>query len=151
MSALLFNPSHRSYGAASDIPSGIQDGVYLVGDYLYSVYPASGDLFLRAEPGSDYSDNMKKIVDPEMRKAVFDAMVSKGRKILKDEIRANRERIAALPAAAPITKPDEVLNPPPPGSGAFYTKPWFWVAAVGGTGLLGYAGWSFYKSRKAAA
>jgi hypothetical protein len=151
MSTLIFNPSHQSYGAASDAPSGLQEGVYLVGDYLYSYYAISGDLFLLAEPGNDYSDNMKKIVDAPMREAVFAAITSNGRKVLKDEIRSNRERIAALPAAAPITKPEEVLNPPPPGSGAFYKQPWFWVAAVGGTALVGYAGWSFYKSRKATA
>lgn len=143
-----FMPSRLTYGVASG--AGLADGVYLVGDYLYEYVSGNDDLFLRAEPGSDYTGNPKKIVDAPMREAVFAAMKTNGRKILKDEIRSNRERIAALPAAAPVTKPDEVLNPPPPGSGAFYKNPWFW-AGIGGTVIFGYAGYTFYKkSRKAA-
>ena len=138
-----FVPSNLSYGVANTLA----DGVYLVGDYLYSWFPASGDLFLRAEPGHDYSDNLQKIADPKMREAVLSAMAG-GRKILKDEIRANRERIAALPPAAPLKTPEDVANPPPPGSAAFYKEPWFWAASVGGTALLGYIGYTVYKARK---
>ena len=141
---MQFVPS--TYAAADT--TGLADGVYLVGDYLYSWFPTSGDLFLRAEPGSDYSDNLKKIADPPMRGAVFAAMKTNGRKILKDEIRANRERIAALPKAPPLEKPEDVGNPPPPGSAAFYKEPWFWAASVGGTALLGYIGYTVYKARK---
>lgn len=133
-----------SYGVSA---SSLPDGVYLVGDYLYSWFPLSGDLFLRAEPGSDYTDNLQKITDAKMREAVFTAM-SNGKKIPKDEIRYNRERIAALPKAAPLEKPEDVGNPPPPGSAPFYKEPWFWAASVGGTALLGYIGYTVYKARK---
>jgi hypothetical protein len=43
---------------------------------------------------------------------------------------------------------DTLLPPAPEGDEKFYTQPWFWVAAVGGTGLLGYVGYTLFKSRK---
>jgi hypothetical protein len=137
-------------------PDGIIEGVYEVdGKYLYQ-YMFSGDLFLRAAPGKDYSDlqssgGMPKITDAAQRADVVSLIKSRGKKLAgKSEISEARSRISGLPASQGSTQPvgfDSPL-PPAPGEDTFYKQPWFWAAAVGGTGLLGYIGYTVYKARK---
>jgi hypothetical protein len=144
-----------SYGVAG--PDGIEEGVYEVeGKYLYQ-YMYNGDLFLRAAPGKDYSalqsaGGMPRITDVAQREAVISLIKSRGKKLSgKDEISAARAKISGMSESKGDVSPvgfDAPLPPAPEGGEKFYTQPWFWVAAVGGTGLLGYIGYTFYKSRK---
>jgi hypothetical protein len=144
-----------SYGVAG--PDGIEEGVYEVdGKYLYQ-YMYTGDLFLRTAPGKDYSDlqsagQMPRITDPSQRASVISLIKSRGTKLAgKSAISEARSRISALSASSGSTTPigfDAPLPPAPGDDKKFYTEPWFWVAAVGGTGLLGYIGYTVYKSRK---
>jgi hypothetical protein len=143
-----------SYGVAG--PDGIEEGVYEVdGKYLYQ-YMYTGDLFLRTAPGKDYSDlqsagQMPRITDPSQRASVISLIKSRGTKLAgKSAISEARSRISALPASSGSTTPVGFDAPLPPASSGekFYTQPWFWVAAVGGTGLLGYIGYTVYTSRK---
>lgn len=156
---MTFVPSVYGASAAGTVmgPDGIVEGVYEVdGKYLYQ-YMFSGDLFLRAAPGKDYSDlqssgGMPKITDASLRADAISLIKSRGKKLAgKSEISEARARISGLPASQGSAQPvgfDNPLPGPPAGDEKFYTKPWFWAAAVGGTGLLGYIGYTVYKARK---
>ena len=158
---MRFNPSVHSglldYGVLG--PDGIEEGVYLVsGKYLYQ-YMYTGDLFLRASPGNDYSalqsaGQMPRISDPAQKASVIALIRSGARKMSgKDEIATTRAKIAAMPAettTAPVGFTAAPAAAPPPDGGnerKFYAEPWFWAATVGGTALLGYVGYTIFKKR----
>ena len=157
---MRFNPSTHSgllgYGVLG--PDGIEEGVYLVnGKYLYQ-YMYTGDLFLRAAPGNDYTElqstgRMPQVTDPSQNASVIALIRSVGLRMSgKDEIAATRAKIAAMPVdaaiptgftAAPVSAPQRLADT----GRKFYAEPWFWAATVGGTALLGYVGYTIFKKR----
>lgn len=145
---MRFRPS-SGYGVMG--PDGLEEGVYVLGDSLYQ-YMYTGDLFLRAAPGYDYSDKqsageMPKVEDASQKAQVIARLKSSGRRLSdKSEIASERSRISGLPSTsvAPVGF-DADTNPAPK---KMYEEPWFWVSAVGGASLLGYIGYTIYKARK---
>lgn len=156
MHTITFVPSAYGTSAAGTAkgPDGIVEGVYEVdGKYLYQ-YMYNGDLFLRAAPGKDYSDlqssgGMPRITDAAQRAEVISLIKSRGRKLSgKSEIAEARSRISGMSASSAQPVGFDSPLPPAPEENKFYKQPWFWAASVGGTALLGYIGYTLYRTRK---
>lgn len=99
------------YGEPYRLPAGM----YVVGDYVYDWYPQSGDLFILASPTADYGPEKKvKVAAVNTVNAIVDEIIAKGRKVNKDESRAERLRISNKRAAAP--KPSTYVAPATPAA-----------------------------------
>lgn len=91
-------------------PYRLLAGMYVVGDYVYDWYPQSGDLFILASPSADYGPEKKvKVAAANTVNAIVDEIIAKGRKVNKEESRAERLRISNKRAAAP--KPSTYVPP----------------------------------------